>query len=106
MKKRNPKLKTLIAVGGWNLRSEPFVASSNSPEARSKFCTTAKQFILKYKFDGLDFDWEYPAQRGGTPEDKANFAALVEVRLRSLLLETQMNHQNIIDGEDSTYCTL
>lgn len=34
----------------------------------------------KYDFNGFDLDWEFPAKRGGLPEDKENFVTLVKVR--------------------------
>lgn len=42
----------------------------------------------KYNFDGLDLDWEFPAQRGGAPNDKENFVALVKVRISLLFLSS------------------
>jgi hypothetical protein len=39
---------------------------------RDFFADSVVTFVKKYNFDGLDVDWEYPAQRGGTPDDKVN----------------------------------
>ena len=40
------------------------------PSERAKFTASVVSFIQTYGFDGLDFDWEYPANRGGVPADK------------------------------------
>ena len=39
---------------------------------RSIFVQSCVDFLKKYNFDGLDMDWEYPAERGGKPIDKAS----------------------------------
>ena len=59
MKSKGPKV--LIAIGGWNdSEGNKYSRLVNDPNARSKFISNVLEFIEKFKFDGLDLDWEYP----------------------------------------------
>lgn len=78
LKQKNPKLKVLIAVGGWAFGSKPFQELTENIFRMNGFVYDAIEFLRKHNFDGLDIDWEYP--RG--PDDKASFVSLVrELRL-------------------------
>jgi chitinase len=77
LKAKNPKLKTIIAIGGWNEGSLKYSAMAENPSTRKIFVDSVVEFCKKYNFDGLDMDWEYPAARGGKPVDKVNFVALL-----------------------------
>lgn len=78
LKERNPKLKVLLAVGGWAFGSEPFQKLTENIFRMNGFVYDSIEFLRKHKFDGLDIDWEYP--RG--PDDKASFVSLIkELRL-------------------------
>ncbi|XP_071129503.1 acidic mammalian chitinase-like isoform X2 [Mytilus edulis] len=50
----------------------------STQDSRAEFISSAIQYLRKYNFDGLDIDWEYPANRGGQPQDKVNFGLLVK----------------------------
>lgn len=84
LKQRNPNLKTLIAIGGWNEGSSKYSDMAGNPGARQTFVSSVVDFLGKHGFDGLDLDWEYPTQRGGRPEDKQNFATLIRELKQSL----------------------
>ncbi|RUS72009.1 hypothetical protein EGW08_020234, partial [Elysia chlorotica] len=78
LKSRNPALKIILAVGGYNMASLPFVNIVRSSASRSSFAQSAVAFLRQRGFDGLDVDWEYPAQRGSTAADKQNFVLLMQ----------------------------
>ncbi|XP_045782773.1 probable chitinase 2 [Maniola jurtina] len=78
LKERYPHLKVTIAIGGWNEGSDKYSRMASKPETRAKFVESVMHFLNTYKFDGLDLDWEYPTKRGGTPEDRNNYVAMVK----------------------------
>nr|XP_022315649.1 acidic mammalian chitinase-like isoform X2 [Crassostrea virginica] len=76
LKMKNPALKTLLAMGGWTAGSLAYSNMASTFENRKEFIESSISWLRKYDFDGLDMDWEYPANRDGKPYDKENFALL------------------------------
>ncbi|EDW85810.1 uncharacterized protein Dwil_GK23269 [Drosophila willistoni] len=80
LKLKNPTLKTLVAVGGWNEGSKKFSLLASDPEKRSRFIDDVVKFLQRHGFDGLDLDWEYPGQRHSLENlnDRQNFVTLLK----------------------------
>ena len=108
MTHKNPSLSSqvMIAIGGWNEGSTKYSGMAKDKKKRQKFVNSTIDFLQKHNFDGrlrhnfigsemskqdasvqsfipffppgLDLDWEYPAKRGGSPQDKKNFILLVK----------------------------
>ncbi|NP_001034515.1 chitinase 3 precursor [Tribolium castaneum] len=77
LKEKNPNVKILLSMGGWNEGSQKYSQVAANPGLRQAMVTSVLSFIDQYGFDGFDLDWEYPCQRGGVDEDKVNFVTLL-----------------------------
>lgn len=82
LKKQNTDLVTLLAVGGWNHEGgvvSPFSRMAASAASRKVFVKSVVTMLRKFDFDGLDLDWEYPANRGNSPaKDRERFTILCQ----------------------------
>ncbi|KIJ60771.1 carbohydrate-binding module family 5 protein [Hydnomerulius pinastri MD-312] len=54
-------LKVLLSVGGYTYSQEGHFSFITDPNGRANFVSSAVQIIKDYGFDGIDIDFEYPA---------------------------------------------
>nr|QDA39870.1 chitinase 2 [Phenacoccus solenopsis] len=85
LKKANPKLKTLLAIGGWSFGTQKFKDMSATRYTRQTFIYSAVPYLRSRNFDGLDIDWEYP--KGN--DDKKNFVLLLKELREAFEAEAQ-----------------
>ncbi|KAI4490628.1 hypothetical protein M0804_003572 [Polistes exclamans] len=102
LRKNYPGLKVSIAIGGWNEGSGNFSILAKDENKRKTFIDSISKFLKKYKFDGVDLDWEFPSQRGGNSKDKDNFSLLIkelkqQLPYNSILTAAISANKKIID---------
>ncbi|KAJ8679940.1 hypothetical protein QAD02_015727 [Eretmocerus hayati] len=85
LKYRYEGLKVSLAIGGWNEDSRHYSEMAKNPKYRKRFVESVVHFLRAYNFDGLDFDWEFPNDRGGAEYDRYNFVELLK-ELRAAFL--------------------
>ncbi|KAH3674351.1 hypothetical protein WICMUC_003377 [Wickerhamomyces mucosus] len=59
IKTKYPHIKTSLSIGGWSNRDN-FTNGLNTTKKLDEFINSTLNLIFKYKFDGIDLDWEYP----------------------------------------------
>ncbi|MEL6591115.1 MAG: glycoside hydrolase family 18 protein [Bacteroidota bacterium] len=77
----NPDLQILLSIGGWSW-SDGFSDAALTDSSRNIFARSAIRAINQFELDGIDIDWEYPAQPGDNnphrPEDTQNYTLLLQ----------------------------
>lgn len=66
--------RVVLAIGGWGV--DGFSQATRTEDSRKIFVESIIDGIKKYRFDGIDIDWEYPtssaAEIESHPSDKKN----------------------------------
>ena len=68
LKRKNPKLKTVLSIGGWTW-SLQFSAVFSDPKKRNIAIQSATSLMTTYGFDGIDIDWEFPSTTSRASSD-------------------------------------
>jgi hypothetical protein len=93
LKRRNPNLRIILAIGGWSAGSEAFNQVTRTQDNRAKLINDTINYLREWNFDGVDLDWEYPGEveRGADVDSKTNFDMLVNEFRLAVDLEAETN---------------
>ncbi|KAM6165218.1 chitinase-3-like protein 1 [Erethizon dorsatum] len=91
LKNRNPNLKTLLSVGGWNFGSQRFSSITSSTQKRRTFIKSVPKFLRAHGFDGLDLAWLYPGRR-----NKQHFTTLIKEMKTEFIKETHPGKEQLL----------
>ncbi len=71
--KQRTRVGLLLCVGGWE-RSKSFPELAAAAATRQRFAQEVIRFCLDQRFDGIDLDWEHPANA----TEQQNYALLLQ----------------------------
>ena len=98
-KKKYPKCKILMSVGGWTL-SFNFSKVFGDSQLRNNFVDSVILLFKTYPFiDGIDLDWEFPNNKGSgknmyNERDNYNFNKTLKI-LKEKMMMNYFNHKLI-----------
>ncbi|THH32949.1 hypothetical protein EUX98_g1250 [Antrodiella citrinella] len=80
--------KVKVSIGGWT-GSRYFSPATSSDTTRKQLATNILNLYRQYNLDGVDIDWEYPAQQGDSanavsPSDTANYLLFLQLLRKTL----------------------
>ncbi|KAL2007609.1 hypothetical protein VTN00DRAFT_9047 [Thermoascus crustaceus] len=99
-KSRNSELEVFVSIGGWTFSdngtaTQPLFSKIAADEGkRAKFADNVLSFMVRYGFDGVDLDWEYPGaeDRGGNEDDVKNYVALLKTMREKFESSARVNY--------------
>lgn len=80
---RDEGIRVLLCIGAYGAACVPFSDAAATEEGRQLLAKNIVDMVVKYGFDGVDVDWEYPGYLTGrdTKIDKPNYTLLMaEIR--------------------------
>ncbi|XP_050079161.1 chitotriosidase-1-like [Anopheles maculipalpis] len=88
---RNPRLRTLVSIGGARDCAPAFQCVAASSHLRAAFARNVRKFCTTNGFNGVDIDWEFPE----SSTDRNNFVHLLaalsaQLKGNGLLLTTSV----------------
>ncbi|KAK8784848.1 hypothetical protein V5799_008785 [Amblyomma americanum] len=106
LKKKYPRLKTLLSIGGWSNETKVISAMATTRTRRRAFIKDTVKLLVGGGLDGLDVFWLFPGHgdQGGNRRDKINFVRLLKelyaaFREHKLLLTAGVPiNQSILDA--------
>ncbi|KAF2350957.1 Glycoside hydrolase family 18 catalytic domain [Trinorchestia longiramus] len=91
MKLKNPNLRTIVSVGGSSVKAESFERIVSTKSSISNFTDNIVDFLQTKDMDGVEVDWQWPGQRGGSKD--RNDLTLLMKSLRVALDDLSQEHK-------------